>query len=240
MPTQYSKQDPETIRAMFNSIAKNYDRANGVLSFQLHRRWNAALINNVLLPSKPPTYLDLCCGTGAIAFGYLEQAQQKTKAYLLDFSEQMLACADAQAASKDLGRHDISYLQADAQQIPLVSNSVSCATIAYGIRNVQNPEKCILEVYRVLQPNGSFGILELTQPNNPLMRLGHNLYLRTILSVLGKLVTSNKEAYRYLCNSIHAFIPTKDIENLMRNAGFKDISVKPLSGGVATLITAKK
>ena len=82
----YSKNDPETIRSMFDSIAKNYDRTNAVLSLGMHNRWNSTLINKVLVPSKPRTILDLCCGTGAISLDYLRKVKEPIKAYLLDFS----------------------------------------------------------------------------------------------------------------------------------------------------------
>lgn len=234
----YNKNDPDTIRKMFNSIARQYDRTNGVLSFQMHKRWNRTLIEHAIIPVKPQRLLDLCCGTGAIAFAYLKQQPQPTKAFLLDFSEGMLAYAQEQ--SKGLERHDLSFLQADAQLIPLPDSSVDCATIAYGIRNIKHPQQCLNEVYRVLQEGGTFGILELTQPQNPLMRLGHKFYLKTILPIIGKMLTSNREAYQYLCNSIHSFIPPRELEYLLHTAGFASIKLIPLFGGIATILIAKK
>jgi len=239
MPT-YNKNDPATIQAMFNNIARQYDKTNAVLSFQMHKIWNKTLIREVIMPAKPKVLLDLCSGTGAIAFEYLQQQKQPLKAYLLDFSEGMLAYAKEQASAKKLERHKITFLQADAQKIPLTENSIDCATIAYGIRNVKQPLVCIKEVYRVLKPGGSFGILELTQPTHPLMRFGHRLYLQKILPIMGKLLTSDREAYSYLCNSINTFIPPQELERLMREANFKDIQQKPLFGGIATLISGKK
>lgn len=236
----YNKNDPETIRAMFNSIAKNYDRTNAVLSFQMHKRWNAALVKQVLLAEKPKTILDLCCGTGAIAFDYLRRSQNPLTAYMLDFSEEMLAQARIHADSMQLARHEINYLQADAQHIPLANSSIECATIAYGIRNVKQPQRCLEEVFRVLKSNGTFGILELTQPSNFFMKIGHSFYLKAMLPILGKLLTSNQEAYQYLCNSIPTFIPPQDLENLMQAAGFRQIKRQSLFGGVATLLIGKK
>lgn len=236
----YNKNQPETIRAMFNSIAKNYDRTNAVLSFQMHKRWNSALVKKTLLANKPKIILDLCCGTGAIAFDYLKQADHPTIAYMLDFSEEMLGQAKEHAQALKLGKHDINYMHADAQKIPLASDSIECATIAYGIRNVKQPQECLGEVYRVLKQGGIFGILELTEPTHPVMRFGHRFYLKRILPILGKLLTSNENAYQYLCNSIHTFIPPEDLEKIMINAGFKDVQKHSLFAGVATLLTGKK
>lgn len=238
--SSYNKNDPQTIQKMFNSIAKQYDRTNAILSFRMHHQWNRTLIKKTIIPAKPEVLLDLCCGTGAIAFNYLKTTQEPTKVYMLDFSEGMLNCAQSQAKKLDIGHHDVHYLQADAQIIPLLGNSVHCATIAYGIRNVKDPNLCIKDVYRVLKPGGTFGILELTQPKHPLLNFTHSFYLKNILPLLGKLATSNQEAYDYLCNSIHTFIPPERLINLMETVGFKNIQQHSLMGGVATVLVGKK
>ncbi len=236
----YNKNNPSSIQALFNSIAKQYDKTNAVLSFQMHKKWNKALIQQVLIPSKPKVLLDLCCGTGAIAFEYLQQAQHAVRAHLLDFSEGMLAHAKERSKAYWIDRHSIDYLQADAQCIPLPDHSVDCATIAYGIRNVKHPQQCIHDVFRVLKPGGTFGILELTQPEQPLLRFGHHIYLRTVLPIMGKFLTSNREAYQYLCNSINTFIPPQELKRQLQEASFQAIQHIPLLGGIATLLIAKK
>ncbi len=235
----YHKNNPETISAMFTSIAENYDTTNAVLSLNMHQKWNSTLVRDVLVKQKPKVVLDLCCGTGAIIFEYLKNIQDPVKAYLLDFSEGMLEHAKKRANQPSLLKHDLNYLKADAQQIPLISESVDCVTMAYGIRNVKDPEKCIGEIYRVLTSGGTVGILELTQPKNRIMRLGHFIYLHTLLPILGKLFTSNKAAYQYLCKSISSFAP-EQLEVMMQTAGFKQIERKSLFFGVATLLTGKK
>lgn len=236
----YNKNNPQTICEMFDSIAQNYDKTNGVLSFQMHKRWNQSLVQEVILPSHPQRYLDLCCGTGAIAFDFLKQTKEKPKVYMLDFSQEMLNCAKSRIQTNRLIHHDISFLRADAQSIPLPDQSIDCATIAYGIRNIKSPKLCLEDTYRVLKKGGVFGILELTRPSNRLLRLGHWVYLRTLFPILGKLLTSNKEAYRYLCNSIHTFIPPEQLEALMLSAGFKDLKKMSLMGGIATIVVGKK
>lgn len=244
--TTYNKNNPETIQKMFNSIANNYDRTNAILSFQMHKRWNQRLIDEVLVSERPECFLDLCCGTGAIAFKYLDRLRfdhdfkKPEKVYMLDFSEGMLAYAQKKASEENLNLFDISYLQADAQHIPLPDERVDCATIAYGIRNVKQPQLCLNDVFRVLKEGGTFGILELTQPAHPLLRLGHAVYLRTCLPIMGKVATSNEEAYRYLCNSIHTFIQPNALAVMMQEAGFKEIRKIALMGGIATILIGKK
>jgi len=236
----YQKDDPQSIQAMFGSIAKQYDRTNAILSFQMHRWWNSQLIHQVTDAHNPDSLLDICCGTGEIALTYLKRSKKPCHAYLLDFCEQMLDCARVKAKKMPLSRHQVTYFQADAQKIPLENESVGCVTVAYGIRNVKQPEECIKEVLRVLKPGGSFGILELTQPTNPFLKFGHQLYLKTVLPLLGRLLTSNQQAYEYLCSSINKFLKPAQVEKMLLDAGFVQTLRKPLAGGIATIIYGKK
>lgn len=236
----YDKNNPQTIQDMFGSIAQGYDRANAILSLQMHKSWNSALIRKITTSKAPATLLDLCCGTGDIAFEYLKNAMPARQAYLLDFCPEMLACAKQKAQKYGLERHSLHFVQGDAQALPFPPANFTCATMAYGLRNIQDPLKSMQEVYRVLQSGGIFGILELTQPKNPLVRAGHKLYLKTVLPLLGKWVTKNKDAYEYLCNSIQAFIPPERLEELLKEAGFKEVHRIPLNWGIATILIATK
>lgn len=237
----YTKQDPSSIRTLFASIAKRYDVGNAVLSMRLFRRWNAQLVSSVITAKQPKVLLDLCCGTGDIAFTYLRHAEHPPEAvYMIDFCPEMLRQARMKSEGLSTRNTSIHYIVGDAQDIPLPDASVDCVTIAYGIRNVANPAKCFGEVFRVLRPGGSLGILELTRPRNPLMRLGHTLYLKAIVPVVGRFLTSNRQAYDYLQSSIRHFIPAEDLRTLLLEAGFQNASVTPLSGGIATLLSAER
>lgn len=236
----YRKDNPESIQSMFASIASRYDVTNQVLSFNMHRWWNSQLVNKVTDGHNPESLLDLCCGTGDIALSFLKQAKSPKTVYMLDFCAEMLEGAKAKTKSDDLLKHQISFITADAQAIPLPDESVACATVAYGIRNVQSPERCIKDVFRVLKPGGDFGILELTEPNNPVLSFAHRLYLKTVLPAFGKLLTSNQAAYGYLCNSIKEFVKPAELEEMLKKAGFVHTLKKPLLGGIATIIYGKK
>lgn len=235
----YNKDNPQSIRTLFDSIANNYDRTNAILSFSLHKRWNKKLVQSTL-KSQPKVFLDLCCGTGEIAFTYLANQKNRCHGHLLDFSEQMLACAKHKAEQKKLlQKHHLSFHQADAQAIPLPDASVEAATVAYGIRNVQNQLACFQEVYRVLKPGAVFGILELTRPHGWL-KYGHQLYLKMAIPILGRLFANNKQAYSYLSSSISHFSEPSELAHNLRTVGFEGISIKPLTFGIATLIIANK
>ncbi|NGX54318.1 MAG: Demethylmenaquinone methyltransferase [Chlamydiae bacterium] len=127
---------------------------------------------------------------------------------------------------------------AEAQKITRPDISVDGVTIAYGIRNVQDPRKCCAEVRRVLRPGGLFGILELTRPSNPLLRMGHWAYLHTLLPILGKCIAHNHDAYRYLSQSIGSFLAPSELIKKLKESGFDKIEKRPLTGGIATLLLA--
>ncbi|TXI41919.1 MAG: bifunctional demethylmenaquinone methyltransferase/2-methoxy-6-polyprenyl-1,4-benzoquinol methylase UbiE [Nitrosomonas sp.] len=235
MPTKtYDKQDPRSIRSLFANIAKRYDLGNAILSMRLFRHWNRQLIAQVLEPTQPDVILDLCCGTGDIAYTYLKHAEKLPKTlFMIDFCEEMIQCAKAK---KPTVASDIHYIVGDAQDIPLPSNSVDAVTIAYGIRNIADPARAIAEAFRILKPGGHLGILELTRPTNPIIRFGHSIYLKTFVPIVGRLLTSDKQAYDYLQHSIKRFIPATQLEEMMQTAGFANTSVTPLTGGIATII----
>lgn len=235
----YTKDKPHTIQAMFNAIAHRYDKTNSVLSFQLHKRWNKQLVQHALKASSLSPFLDLCCGTGDIAYEFLQHASSPCHAYLVDFSEEMLVHAQEKCTLLHT-QHQIDFIQADVMQLPLPSNTIGCATMAYGIRNVSDPSQAIAEAFRVLKKEGSFGILELTQPSNPLFATLHRLYLRSFTPLFGKWLTKNEDAYKYLQNSIESFISPQEVEKKLQQAGFVDTNCRPLMGGIATLITGRK
>ena len=229
----YQQSAPETIQALFASIAKNYDRANTTFSFGLHKKWNQRLIDAM---DNRKRLLDLCAGTGEIGLGFLKK-NPTARALLLDFCPEMLAIA----AHKGVDfKERFEVIQADAQAIPLPDASVDAVSIAYGIRNVKNPEKCFQEVYRVLAPGGCFGILELTRPTSWLPRIGHRLYTRLVLPLLGKIVAKNTAAYHYLASSVETFASPDALESTLRKVGFTQFKRTPLTLGTVTLFLAVK
>lgn len=238
--SDYNKQEPHTIQQMFDTIALDYDKTNQVMSFGLHRKWNRRLINEILRSSQKGPLIDLCAGTGEIAFGYLEATQRSRHVILLDFSPGMLKQAEQKANSLGIKETAATFLQADAQHIPLMDGSVGNATMAYGIRNVRDTKECLAEIFRVLAPGGVFAILELTQPTNRILNFGHQIYLKRCLPFIGRLFASDRGAYEYLSRSIGAFIPPEELEKAMRLVGFVRTERIPLTGGIATIIRGEK
>lgn len=241
----YQAQNPNSIKRLFSSIAPSYDFGNALLSGRLHRRWNRYLVEQTVLSSQPREYLDLCCGTADIARLAVElsstQPPHRLMVYLMDFCPEMLVYAQHKFSNlKEERPVDLQFTVADAQNIPLADQSVDCVTIAYGIRNVADPYLCLQEVFRVLRSGGKLGILELTRPEHPILRWGHSLYLHSVVPVVGRLLTANREAYSYLQQSIHRFIPPKALGSMLRVAGFQHVQIQSLTGGIASLFTGVK
>lgn len=231
--TQYEKANPLSIRALFNSIAPRYDFGNAVLSGNLHRLWNSRLVA-LVAKDAPTAAVDLCCGTGEIARRMMHKLPDSHYT-LVDFSEEMLNLAKQRLASSNT-----TFCQADAECLPLPDASFDAATCAYGIRNIQNRANSFAEVYRVLKPGSKFGIVELTRPTGRLMKGLHSMYLHTMVPLVGRAITSNEAAYKYLCKSIEAFVPSEQIVRELQAAGFSDIEVVPQTFGIATIFFAKK
>lgn len=231
------EKDPLLIREMFRKISTTYDRTNNALSFFLHRYWNKCLIAS-LKPSN--TLLDLCSGTGEVAYAWLKKQPSSKTAYLLDFCEEMLDRARSKSLPHLLKGHTLHFLPADATLIPLPSSSVGAATIAYGIRNIQDLPRCFQEAYRVLNEGGELSILELTEPKNSFLKLLHRFYLSKVLPRIGGMMSKEKEAYEYLAKSIPSFTKPLEIKEKLLDAGFKQIFITSLTGGIATLIQATK
>lgn len=233
--SSYDKEAPQTIQEMFGTIAKRYDRANALLSLNMHRYWNRRLVDVALKATPGRDFLDLCSGTGDIAFAIGKKSEQPAKVTLLDFCKEMLE----EAKKKEpRGVSAYSYIEGDATDLPFDSDSFDCITLSYGIRNVKVPERCIAEAMRVLRDEGVLAILELTRPSHPILRLGHECYLKGLLPLMGRAVTDNEEAYKYLSSSINHFISPEELAKSMEREGFRSITVTPLTGGIATLITA--
>ncbi|MCH9611098.1 MAG: Demethylmenaquinone methyltransferase [Chlamydiales bacterium] len=220
-----------SVKETFSTIASDYDRMNSVLSFGLHHRWNRELVRAV---KRANHLLDLCAGTGEIAFKFLEQNSDSCTV-LLDFCPQMLSVA------KKKGAHlEPRFLieEGDAQKLPFDDGAFDAATIAYGIRNVKDPMRCFQETYRILQRGGRFAILELTRPSG-IMALGHKLHL-AMVPLLGKLVVKKPLPYRYLKRTIESFASPEELMEQLSEVGFVHVHKKSLLGGTATLISAQK
>lgn len=244
---------PESIRAMFDTIAPTYDRANHLLSFGLDRMWwaRAARALKPILARPDAVVLDLCCGTGDLTLALsryrpnLSHVQQSgraaphfvtTPAPLLaaDFAPRMLALARPKFAERN-----IIVFEADALNLPFPDGSLDLVTFAFGFRNLADYAAGLAELYRVLRPGGEIAILECNQPGGAVGWL-YSLYFRRLLPVLGGVISGRPRAYAYLPESVERFPRPPQMKQMIGAAGFSDASWTSYTFGTAGLYRAAK
>lgn len=223
---------------MFNEISPRYDLLNHLLSVGLDIYWRHRLCSFV--PQKPNLrVLDLATGTGDVLFTLLQRSPQIVSGYGVDLAQQMLAVAQKKAKRSNL-KDKISFHYGDAQHIPKELDQFDLATMAFGIRNVENTQAVLSEIYRVLRPSGRVLILEFSLPGSLLLKTLYLWYLRKIVPLLGKLLTGNYQAYYYLNQTIENFPYGERFCKLLRDAKFTNVQAYGLSLGIATLYVGDK
>ncbi len=220
---------------MFNEIAGRYDLLNRVLSLGLDRRWRQEAVQ-LALAKQPLDILDVATGTGDVAF---ELRRQSPDASItgLDFSEAMLQLADAKAARHG-GR--FTFVQGDAQQLPFEDGSFDAVTIAYGLRNLAQPETGLAEFQRVLRPGGRLVVLEFPPPPGGAWGALVRLYFRRVLPLIGGLVSGSRVAYTYLPVSVEGFMAPRVLTESLLQAGFNTVRCRLQSFGLSAVHVADK
>ncbi len=228
----------DAVRRMFDSIAPYYVLLNHILSFGLDFLWRRKLANAVN-KDKQLKALDLATGTGDLLISILRRNPNITEALGLDISENMLAlCRDRIAKHKLTDR--ASLVRSDAADSGLADESFDLVTMGFGIRNMPDVPKTLCEIHRLLRQDGTALILEFSQPTNRIIRKCYLLYLRNFVPMLGRLLSGDKNAYRYLNTSVENFYSMKDFSALMRKAGFVDVNAVPLTFGIVCIYKASK
>lgn len=223
---------------MFQSIAHRYDFANDVLSFGFHRAWRKQAIAFGSIRSGERV-LDLCTGTGDFAFDISRVVGPSGSVEALDFVEKMIDHAKQKQAGKPQFAN-ITFAHGDAMHIAFPDNSFDAATISFGIRNVDNPATCLKEINRVLKPGGRLIVLEFGQPTLVGFKQLYQLYCKTIMPLLGGMITGNKSAYQYLPETSQAFPAGEKFLNLMQAARYTELKQKPLFAGIAFIYRGTK
>lgn len=223
---------------MFDAISSKYDFLNRLLSFGLDVLWRKRLA--AFLPSREGLkVLDLATGTADALLALFKNNPNMQAGFGIDLSEKMLDIGRRKIVSHEL-EHAITLSPGDANEIPFNENTFDAATIAFGIRNVEDPRRVLNEMRRVLRPGGRAMILEFSLPSNKILRGLHLSYLRTVVPAIGGLVSGHGEAYRYLNRTIEKFPSGEDFCRLMRDAGFSHVKANPLCAGIATIYQGEK
>ncbi len=220
---------------VFRSVARRYDLMNDLMSFGLHRAWKDALITAIDPPRRGPfAHLDIAGGTGDVALRVLAAGGEYTRVTVCDINPDMLAVGRERAAAKGLG-DALTFIEANAEALPLADRSFDAASIAFGIRNVPRIDTALAEAYRVLKIGGKFLCLEFSAVDVPGLDRLYDLYSFKVIPALGRVVAGDAESYRYLVESIRRFPNPQAFAAMLRAAGFARVTHKTMSGGIVAL-----
>jgi len=221
------------VRGVFDSVASKYDLMNDLMSGGLHRAWKAALMD-WLDPRPGQTLADLAAGTGDIAIRFMKRVKGAGAGILCDAAESMLRVAVDRALDAGIAS-GLSYVCADAAALPLARDTADCCTIAFGLRNVTRRAEALREIHRILKPGGHFLCLEFSHVGVPFLRELYDLYSFRVLPALGEIVAGDREAYRYLAESIRRFPDQQALAGEIAEAGFANVRWRSLSAGIVAI-----
>jgi demethylmenaquinone methyltransferase / 2-methoxy-6-polyprenyl-1,4-benzoquinol methylase len=216
---------PDAVRRMFDRIAPVYDAMNRTMTAGLDRRWRRLTAEAAVRPGDD--VLDACCGTGDLAIAASRAGGNVTG---LDFSPAMLARARRKAPG-------LEWIEGDLLALPFADASFDSATVGFGVRNVEDLGRAIEELRRVLRPGGRLGVLEITRPRG-LLAPFYRVWFDGVVPLLGKLLPGGS-AYTYLPASVRRFPGPQELAEMIESAGFRDVRVRLLAGGIVALHTAE-
>ena len=234
------KQSPlgkkQQIAKMFDTISNEYDNLNRVISFGIDIKWREKVVN-IISKKRPNNVLDIATGTGDLAINLIQT--NASEIIGLDISKGMLEVAHEKILKKQLDK-TIKMVVGDSENLPFDDNSFDAITVAFGVRNFENLDLGLAEIYRVLKPNGIFVVLETSVPVKFPFKQGYYVYTKAILPLIGRLFSKDKSAYSYLSESASKFPYGKAFNNILKNIGFINTESLPQTFGVATIYKATK
>jgi len=225
----------EQVKKMFNSIAGKYDFLNRLLTMRIDVLWRRKAVNMVKKYAHE-NILDIATGTGDFAIELSKLSPKKITG--IDIAEKMLEIGRKKIIQKGLSAK-VELMEADCENMPFDDSTYDLATSAFGIRNFENLNKGLSEIYRILKPGGRVLILEASDPKNMPFKKLYKAYMSRICPAIGGVFSDNK-AYDYLNKSVAAFPSGKDFETELVKAGFTDTQYIPLSMGITSIYIAKK
>ena len=237
-PYNQEQTKKEQVEQMFDNIAPTYDKLNHILSLNIDRIWRRRVMR-IVRRSQPKSIMDVATGTGDLA---IAMAKRVEGAHILgvDLSEEMLQVARTKI--KRLGLEErIEVSKGDAENLSFVaSDSIDAATVAFGVRNFENLEGGLGEIYRTLKSGGKFVVLEFSIPRNRFIRWVYAQYSHRLLPRIGAMLSKDRKAYDYLPDSVEEFPAPERFAEILRGVGFKDIKLRSQSFGIAYIYEATK
>ncbi len=225
----------ERVNDLFAAIAPRYDLINDLQSFGLHRWWKRRLIQFAAV-QPGESALDLCCGTGDVAFALAEAGARVTG---MDFSAPMLAVAEARKVKVGEAAGPV-FVQGDALRTPFPDAHFDVVTISYGLRNLASVDEGLREMWRVLKPGGRLLVLDFGKPDNAAWRGAYFAYLRFAVPVFGRLFCKNAAAYAYILESLQHYPAQRGVDEKLRALGAANARIVNFLGGVMSINVAEK
>jgi demethylmenaquinone methyltransferase / 2-methoxy-6-polyprenyl-1,4-benzoquinol methylase len=235
IPQRDSEEFADEVRGMFDRIAGVYDLMNSAMTAGLHHEWRQRAVDRAEVGPGSDA-LDVCCGTGDLAFELRRRIGPDGRVVGADFSEPMLELARRKSGDEDL---PVEFGWADALELPYGDGSFDAVTIGFGARNLAELERGIAEMTRVLRPGGRLVILEITRPQRQPLAGFYNLWFDKLVPVLGSLA-GDSEAYSYLPDSVRAFPEPESLAGMLDSAGFEQIRWLLLAGGIIAIHSGTK
>jgi len=230
----------DRVKQMFAEIAPRYDLLNHVLSLNIDTLWRSKTVRALKLNSIDPV-LDVCTGTGDLALAIARKYRGVFPVIGSDFCLPMLERARSKQTTTDPGDLNLSFIEADTEQLPFPDDQFQAVTVAFGIRNVSETKRGLGEMLRVCKPDGIVAILEFSRPTLPGLSQLYDAYFRWVLPRIGQSLSKNDQsAYNYLPASVREFPSGQAMIDLMESIGLKGVKQTPMTFGVATLYVGTK
>lgn len=221
----------EQVAKMFDNISHRYDFLNHFLSLGIDKGWRQKAIN-FLRPFNPRLILDVATGTGDFALQALSLNPEKVIG--IDISEGMLSVGRKKIANRQLEQL-VELRSGDSENLPFEDNRFDAVTVAFGVRNFENLDRGLREIYRVLKPGGKVVVLEFSRPRKFPFKQLYRFYFRFILPKIGRVVSSDKAAYTYLPESVEVFPDGDDFIHILQQTGFKETQCRSLTFGISSI-----
>lgn len=231
-----SKSKKEEVAEMFNNISKRYDFLNHFLSLGIDKIWRKKAIAE-LKELNPSRILDIATGTGDFAIAALKINPKEVVG--IDISEGMLAVGKEKMIAKKVD-NIISMQLGDSENLPFEDNYFDGLTVGFGVRNFENLEKGLAEMLRVIRPEGKAIILEFSKPKKFPIKQVFGFYSKYFIPFFGKNISKDEKAYAYLPESVEAFPEGENFKAILTKVGYKDVTSKLVSGGIATIYIGRK
>ena len=238
----YKKVNPsdktKLVEGVFDNVASRYDLMNDLMSGGIHRLWKNRFVQ-MMHPRANRKLLDVAGGTGDIAFRYRKSAGESAKITVCDINKEMLKVGRDRAIDRGYLK-GFEWVEGNAESLPFDDREFHLYSIAFGLRNVTHIDNALADAYRVLKPGGQFFCLEFSHLKNASLQKMYDEYSFRIIPKIGEIVAKDRESYQYLVESIRQFPKQAELSARLETAGFENVKVINLSGGIAAIHVGTK